>query len=430
MQKRRGLKRLVSTFFLIGAVKVVSAAPSIGVFLDKNVFEPGEEAAPSVSVTGQGDETNRQVDVYLGLIAPDGTIYQYPGWKRLDEGQSPWLSSFDLPGGYHLNPFALPVDMGSFPDFSSGQWQVAAALTEPGTFNIISVDFQPLVIPGASSSDGVNRIGFLSINDTDDGDSGRTQAAFGFFMALPGGESSGSDVSSDDVLQAFQGEGPGIDQCGEIETSSSSSSSSDGFDTGGGDVQLPTFLDAGDPLTITAPAGQTASVPKEVIDLPQFGPLINYRDESLPPGVYQDSGTYTFSGPGGADIGEFSTSLNAPAPLTVTAPDLSGTGTLNTSDDLPVTWNGNGGQGVVNLFLSTSSTDFTTFQTTTKTLHCRFADDGSGVVPASLLGELAGSASQATILVERSRMTSFDADGLDFGVYTINTGVSGALILQ
>ncbi|GAB4355238.1 MAG: hypothetical protein Kow0060_06940 [Methylohalobius crimeensis] len=423
---------MVSTFFLIGAVKVVSAAPSIGVFLDKNVFEPGEEAAPSVSVTGQGDETNRQVDVYLGLIAPDGTIYQYPDWKRLDSGQSPWLPAFNLPEGYHLNPQAIPVDLGTFPQFTPGQWQVAAALTEPGTFHILSVDFQPLVIPGASSNSGVNRIGFLSISDTDDGDSGRTQAAFGFFMKLPGGESSESDVSTDDVLQAFQGMGPGIDQCGEIETSASSSSSSDDFDTGGGDVQLPTFLDAGDSLTIAAPGGQTASVPKEEIDLAQFGSLINYRNE-LPPGVYQDSGTYTFFGPGGPDIGEFSTSLNAPAPLTVTSPDLSGTGTLNTSDDLPVTWNGNGGQGVVNVFLSTSSTDFTTFQTTTKTLHCRFADDGSGVVPASLLGELAGSASalgQASIVVERSRMTSFDADDLDFGVYTINTGVSGSLILQ
>ncbi|MBN2702199.1 MAG: hypothetical protein JXR29_12205 [Methylothermaceae bacterium] len=419
-------------------MSVASANPSIGVFLDKNVFSPGEEEAPTVSVTGQGDETPTQVDVYVGLIAPDGKIYQFqgpqnPGWSELGSGPAPWLSNFTLSQGFHLDPLAIPVDLGSFPQFTSGQWQVAAALTEPGTFNIISLDFQPLVIPGASSSDGVNRIGFLSINDTDDGDAERTQAAFGFFMELPGGESSGSDVSTDDVLQAFQGMGPGIDQCGEIETSTSSSSSSDGFDTGGGDIQLPTFLDAGDPLTITAPDGQTASVPKQVVDLAQFGSLINYRPENGPPGVYQDSGTYTFSGPGGPDIGEFSTSLNAPAPLTVTSPDLSGTGTLNTSTDLPVTWNGNGGQGVVNLFLSTSSTDFTTFQTTTKTLHCRFADDGSGVVPASLLGELANSASafgQATMLVERSRMTSFDADGLDFGVYTINTGVSGSLILQ
>jgi hypothetical protein len=121
------------------------------------------------------------------------------------------------------------------------------------------------------------------------------------------------------------------------------------FGPGSSSVTAPniTYLDAGPAITVTGPLGQ-----KQLTKSP---PPPNYYSAELGgganplgnPPLFLEAGNYTVSGPGGADIGSFSTSYAIPTPLTWTNRDS--ITEVNRSQDLLVRWTGGDQSGYVNI---------------------------------------------------------------------------------
>ncbi|BCX82978.1 hypothetical protein MIT9_P2569 [Methylomarinovum caldicuralii] len=409
------------------------AQPEIGVTIDRNFYVLGSNEPFPVYVTGEGADIPKTVDVHLGLIAPDGTIYEFPNWNT---SLQPWIPNFTVPAGLKYGPQPI-FDLQNFPHLTEGGWRVAAALTEPGTLNLVSLSIAWIgILPPAASSGDSFRFGVLSMTDSANSDS-RSQSAVGFFMEI--NESGG--LSEEQLKQIAnnwkEGAGVPLDECRfeEINTDPTSSPLP-GF--------FPTFLHAGDQLNLTREDGNIVSVPLVSRTLPGTAEEFLTYATDLPGGFYQDQAVYRFTGPGGTDVGPFETTLRAPAPLTVASPDLvSGPVIHNASDDLVLEWNGQNSRGTVEAILSTVNSDITTGSSTIKTVTCRFVDDGEGVVPADMLSRLdsgsftlpgldLGGFVSGSISVSRSRYAVFNAaDGsLDFGLFFITSNVGGMLTLQ
>jgi len=106
------------------------------------------------------------------------------------------------------------------------------------------------------------------------------------------------------------------------------------------DVIQPTFLDAGSAITVTGPNG-TKQLPKQTTTA-NGQTLITYS-ASLGSNVsgqqlYLSPGSYTVSGPGGADVGAFSQNLTLPASLTWT--NKGSISTINRAAGQQITWTG------------------------------------------------------------------------------------------
>ena len=103
-------------------------------------------------------------------------------------------------------------------------------------------------------------------------------------------------------------------------------------------VVEPTFLDAGSAITVTGPNG-TKQLPKQTNTFNGQTEITYYA--SLGGGtagpLFLDPGSYTVSGPGGADIGAFSQSLTLPASLTWTNKSIT---TITRANGQLVTWTG------------------------------------------------------------------------------------------
>jgi hypothetical protein len=83
----------------------------------------------------------------------------------------------------------------------------------------------------------------------------------------------------------------------------------------------------------------------------------------------------------GGDIPGFTAGLAAPSPITLTQPVAPGSGwTIDPTTDLTISWSGTT-TGVVDVQLLSANIDFG------ETVDCQFpASDGSGTVPAALVG--------------------------------------------
>jgi hypothetical protein len=102
-----------------------------------------------------------------------------------------------------------------------------------------------------------------------------------------------------------------------------------------------TYLDAGTAITLNGPRGQK--------QLNKAGSPANSYSAELGSGasLFLEAGNYTISGPGGADIGNFSTTYTIPAALTWTNRDS--ITTVNRSQDLLVRWTGGDQSGYVTI---------------------------------------------------------------------------------
>ncbi|MFB3777947.1 MAG: hypothetical protein ACE141_10055 [Bryobacteraceae bacterium] len=119
------------------------------------------------------------------------------------------------------------------------------------------------------------------------------------------------------------------------------------FGPGSTSVDIPNiaYLDAGSAITVAGPKGT-----KQLTKTP---PPPNYYSADLGggsnplgnPPLFLDAGSYTISGPGGADIGSFSTTYTIPAPLTWTNRDS--ITEVNRAQDLLITWTGGDQTGYV-----------------------------------------------------------------------------------
>lgn len=117
------------------------------------------QAAPSVSLAAQSSEGGT-FDVHLGLIGPDGTVYEFPNWKANDF--TPSFAAVSLPAGFSL-PATKLFDLASFSGLTAGNWQAVVALAEPGTLKFVGTpQLLPLQVTAAST--GGAMLGGLSFS--------------------------------------------------------------------------------------------------------------------------------------------------------------------------------------------------------------------------------------------------------------------------
>ncbi|MGB5833337.1 MAG: hypothetical protein WBG92_15275 [Thiohalocapsa sp.] len=334
------------------------------------------------------------VDVHIGIVSSDGTIYEYPDGNTI---LRPWLKdialseTFKFPGAPIVTLPPLPV----------GTWRAFAAFTEPGTTDIVSLDLAPFKILPESvpELDGDPIYGLLALT-RGQSPSGTNVDALGVFV---------QSANVETVLSAFGrgADGVGVDECA-FNQAGSLLTQAGSFNT----------LDAGASLSVKPSGGSAITVPQD------FLLLFPYYTAAAAPSFYQGGKNYTFSGKGDGfkAITGFSTSVTAPQPLTIVQPPLSDSLTHNANLNLPLSWNGNNGVGVVEVLVAGGDA------VSIGTIGCRFWDDGSAAIPSNLLKQLRDNFPDAdfTLSVNRFKYSLFDTtrNDLDLGVAAITAGVS------
>lgn len=145
----------------------------------------------------------------------------------------------------------------------------------------------------------------------------------------------------------------------------------------------PSPLDAGAQLTLNGPGVSSKAVPKNA---GVYSAGLNTSQSQT--GVLT-AGTYTLTGPGGADVGPFTATINLATPVTWTNQDA--TTEINRSQALPITWSGGGSSDVVSILgmsgiVSGIGADATT---DAKIFLCLAkASDGNFTVPTTVLSQL------------------------------------------
>jgi uncharacterized protein (TIGR03437 family) len=172
-----------------------------------------------------------------------------------------------------------------------------------------------------------------------------------------------------------------------------SSSGSSGTTTG---------LDAGT-ITVTGPGLSSTTLMSEGSLLPGF-----YEGQLA--SVSLSSGTYTFMGSGGKNIGPFTAMITFPnRPLTWT--NQAAAATVTRSAGLPVTWTGGASGTYVEIGGSSSSTSGSVFGSFTCIAP---VSAGSFTVPSYVLAALPAGTGSVTVENE-TNFSSFTATGLNFG---------------
>ena len=126
---------------LMVAFPIQSDEVDIDVTMDKDIYKSGD--MPKLSITGYNKTTeDADMDVHIGFIGSDGTVYEYPDWNT---SSSPWLTSFTIPQNYQLSPTFVTTTNG-IPGLALGKWYAAAGLAEPGTDNLVSFKVYPFIL--------------------------------------------------------------------------------------------------------------------------------------------------------------------------------------------------------------------------------------------------------------------------------------------
>ncbi|MFN7922096.1 MAG: hypothetical protein U0Q16_18485 [Bryobacteraceae bacterium] len=207
-----------------------------------------------------------------------------------------------------------------------------------------------------------------------------------------------------------------------------------------GDPVAGTKLDAGPSLTLTGPGGMKTLTGK---DGSYFADLGTSTGSSIPlpipiPGLgggtaYLEPGSYTVTGPGGADVKSFTAQLTVPRPITWTNQDA--ITTVNRSRDLTLNWTG-GGSNDFAIIAGSSAKGKASAQ-----FVCTApAGASSFTVPAVVLSALPGSDTPASITSPTGSLaivqaplgdaTRFTADGIDIGVITYVTAIGKTVTYQ
>jgi hypothetical protein len=410
---RRSAARLAALSLLpiLGAATVSSADTEIGVFVSDTLITAGEES-PQVSVSGFNTDAPVALDVHVGLIAPNGTIYEYSNWNT---NLQPWLPNFTIPQGFSIPPTPL-FQAGAVPGgLTPGIWLAAAALTVPGTLEIVDLEFAPFNV--ASDSAAGSTFGALSLS--------RLQT-FGGVEVDAGGLFAQSTADLGSLVEGIEGEQPNLEQCvfNEIE-----------LDFGFIGIGIQT-LDAGAALSVSSAATGALALPQDP-DAAALGFFVYAAQEPVDPSNYQGGAGYRFQGTGGSQLGPFTTpEVVAPPPLDLIQPPLSPSASHPADTDLELAWSGNNGVGEVEVELS--GTNFLSFDSSTLfQVLCRFSDDGEGVIPSALLTQLRDSLTGGflpipttpSLSVLRQEYTLFDLPG-GYGIAGIDSGATMQLILQ
>lgn len=186
-----------------------------------------------------------------------------------------------------------------------------------------------------------------------------------------------------------------------------------------------TALDAGSAITVNGPNGSKQMTKSTQVAGTYSGTFVSGISQSS----YLVPGSYSISGPGGADVGVFQASLTAGASLNWT--NQSSITTVNRSQDLNITWTG-GGTGLVTI--AGTSVAGTGNAAIGAVFTCTApASLGQFTVPAAVLLALPVSSTESSggisiptgfLLVGSQTTSSFTASGIDqgFAIYSDSTG--------
>jgi uncharacterized protein (TIGR03437 family) len=185
------------------------------------------------------------------------------------------------------------------------------------------------------------------------------------------------------------------------------------------DPTVPTYLDAGTALTVAGPTG-TKQMTKTVT-----GPLTTYSGVFTQPSAtgaagpgYLEPGTFTISGPGGANIGAFQTTVTIPAVLNWT--NMDAVTTITRSAGQLVTWTGGDPAGTVSI-LGTGSTGSAADSVGASFICTAKTSDGQFTIPPSVLlslpvsAQVQGLSTGVLIVGTNTTVKTFTASGLDLG---------------
>ncbi len=373
----------------------------IGVFTDKPFYTFGQ--IPKIFVSGVNQELeSRIVDIHVGLIDPSGRIYEYPDWNT---SFSPWLPLFKLPSGFEFS--AAPVtDAANFPSgIVPGLWHAGVALTKPGTLELLSVQTVPFTV--LLEKNGVESK-FARVLLTLENDRVTLQ---GGFLSLSG--------IFDKAVSLIVGPQVEIEQC---------SLGKFNVDVRSFNPEVNAkFLDAGSNFIVTANSGiEQRLIKNDPVAFMNYGTNPN-PNPNPPVEFYQAGETYTLTSLGGADLGSINVSVIAPHPVEVFQPNLADPLVINSEENLALLWNGNDGIGevivtILGLNLTTDS----------YMVKCRFADDGSAFVPATLLKQLKGFTNLGIfppeLNIERTAVAQYRTpdERLDYGFFEVRA-ISSAI---
>lgn len=411
-------------FLSIVTVGNVYAIPRISISVDQVILISGE-SAPKISVAATNDVIGNY-DVHIGVISPEGTIYEYPDWNT---NLKPWLKNFEFPTGFQL-PITEITDMSTFPfDFDPGIWQAAVALTEPGTLNIVAfatsacaavdrnIDGNITIGTVLLSHSKIN--GGLSVSE----DLVTAGASFSLIELDPSALNSQIDsnlgTSNDSNFTI-----PEINQCV--------------FNR----IDIPPIIDNPEPTDITIQgldAGDitiSSATQPFLINKNLANDFIIYTG-SPDPSFYQEGVVYTAEGTGSNELSHFKTSITGVKPIQLQNPSLNQT-TIQTGQDLNLIWNGNGGLGEIYATLAGVDSNGSSI------IFCRFIDDGNGTINSNLLTQLKASLGTLTIgdfaiptkatfvMTGRSDYKFFNTDALelDYGIFMTSSSISSSYDLE
>ncbi|MBN1593658.1 MAG: hypothetical protein JW941_10495, partial [Candidatus Coatesbacteria bacterium] len=117
------------------ATGLAAAGPIISIYTDAYFYNYGYTI--EVSLSAQNDEAAMPVDVYVGILLPDGEIWSTQ-WDRWRHQIEPWVPNIYVPAWFEMPrapywTFDLPCDEPPIED--EGDYAFAALLTYPGTFD-------------------------------------------------------------------------------------------------------------------------------------------------------------------------------------------------------------------------------------------------------------------------------------------------------
>ena len=123
---------------LAAVVTIAAAAPQISIYTDSDSYQAGDTIEVSLAAENEGEAIN--VDVYMGLLTPDGALFTL-GELAWSKEIQPWIENIHVPSGFSMDrtpyfSFDLPCEMP--PIHQPGEFWLLAGTTYPGTLEFVS----------------------------------------------------------------------------------------------------------------------------------------------------------------------------------------------------------------------------------------------------------------------------------------------------
>jgi len=133
--------------FMLAPIRV-DAAPTLNIYTDTDTYIAGDTIEVSLAASNYDEPIT--VDVYVGLLTRDGTIFTF-GQAGLSDSIEPWIRDVYLSSGFDIGP--IPILSLDVPAGIEGDFQLCAGLTSPGTLEFLSeISFAPFMIESGNTA--------------------------------------------------------------------------------------------------------------------------------------------------------------------------------------------------------------------------------------------------------------------------------------